>query len=88
MKEKRKSARHRVGVLAALMTGQNKLICFGAVEDVSVEGAKLKLTKDTELPDSFEILLASKDGPRRRCSVIWRRTGRVGVRFQPIEEAK
>ena len=83
---KRNGPRHKVGVLAALMTAENKFICFGAIEDVSSGGAKLKLTKEIQVPDKFVIVLSSKYGPRRNCSVAWRKADRIGVRFMPIKE--
>jgi hypothetical protein len=86
MAEKRHNVRHKIGVLTALTTQENKFICFGVLEDVSAEGAKVKLTKEVELPDNFTIVLASKCGPRRSCSVVWRKTDRVGVRFTFAEE--
>lgn len=86
--DQRNSVRHRIGILAALMTQENKFICFGAVENVSAGGAKLRLTKETELPETFVIVLSSKDGPRRNCSKVWQDANRVGLRFLPMDEAQ
>jgi hypothetical protein len=85
---KRASPRRKVGVLAALMTRENKFICFGAVKDVSAGGAKLELLKEIELPKTLVMVLSSKFGPRRNCSVAWQTGDEVGLRFIPIEEKK
>jgi PilZ domain len=84
----RASARHRAGVLTALVTGDGKFICFGAIQNVSAGGAKLKLIKEIELPDSFVMILSSTAGPRRNCKKVWQTKNDVGVRFVPIEEEK
>jgi len=68
------------------MTAENKFICFAGLEDVSAGGAKLKFKKETGVPENFVIVLSSKYGPRRNCSVVWRKANTIGVRFQPIEE--
>jgi hypothetical protein len=78
--------RHKAGVLAALMTAEDKFICFGALEDISAGGARLKLISDTELPKNFVIVLSSKHGPRRNCSVVWQKATMVGVRFSSNDE--
>jgi len=87
-KNRRASQRHKAGVLAALMTRENKFICFGAIKDVSVGGAKLELLKEIELPKTLVMVLSSKFGPRRNCSVAWQTRDEVGLRFIPIEEKK
>ena len=84
----RASTRHRAGVLTALLTGENKFICFGAIQNVSAGGAKLKLIKEVELPDSFVMILSSTAGPRRDCEKVWQTKNDVGVRFVPIGEEK
>lgn len=86
--DQRNGVRHRIGILAALMTPENRFICFGAVENVSAGGAKLKLTKEAELPGTFVIVLSSKDGPRRNCLKVWQDAHRVGLRFLPMNEAE
>ena len=82
----RADPRHQLGVLAALMTKEGRLICFGGLEDVSAGGAKLKLTKEVALPKNFVIVLSSKHGPRRKCSLVWQKADKVGVRFTLTEE--
>ena len=82
----RRDPRYNVGVLAALMTAERKFICFGALEDISAGGAKLKLIKKTELPKNFVMVLSSSHGPRRNCSVVWQKETMVGVRFTSNED--
>lgn len=86
MTRKRNDPRYKIGILAALMTEEDKFICFGAVEDASAGGAKLKLAKEIEVPENFVIVLSSKSGPRRNCSLVWQKANLVGVRFMPVNE--
>ena len=86
--DRRINTRHTIGVLTALMTQENKFICFCSVENISADGAKLRLTKEIELPKDFKIILSSKDGPRRNCSVVWQNADMVGVHFNWGEGAK
>jgi hypothetical protein len=49
--------------------------------DVSDAGARLQLDGIDALPDEF-ILVLSRDGRlNRKCRIMWRRDGMVGVRF-------
>ena len=86
MINKRADPRHKLGILAALITEEGRLICFGGLEDVSTGGAKLKLTKEVALPKDFVIVLASKHGPKRKCSLVWQKADKAGVRFTLTEE--
>ncbi len=86
--ERRTKARRQIGVLSALLSESGKFICFGALEDISAEGAKLRLTKENKLPETFLIVISSKSGPRRKCSLVWQDSDRVGVRFMPVDEAE
>jgi hypothetical protein len=79
--ENRNGPRYRMGVLAALFTSEKQFICFGSLANVLVSGAKLRLSNTIELPKSFELILSSKSGPRRYCSVVWQTDDEVGVRF-------
>jgi PilZ domain len=83
---RRAGPRHKAGVLAALMTNENKFICFGAVRDLSAGGAKLELIKEIELPKTLVMVFSSKFGPRRNCSVVWHTRDEVGLRFIPAKE--
>lgn len=80
---KRVSTRRNINVLAALMRDEKKLICFSLVANISESGAKLILPDQIEVPDRFMLLLSSRFGPRRICSVVWRTKDEIGVRFFP-----
>jgi PilZ domain len=64
-----------------LLTKKHMLICFGAVKNISADGAKVVFSDEIEVPDQFMMVLAKESGPRRICSVVWRKDREVGVRF-------
>ena len=82
----RRNPRRNIGILAALTTNENKLIGFGAVKNVSADGAKIVLSDEFELPGQFIVTLSNKSGPRRICEVMWRNEKAVGVRFLPSHD--
>ena len=50
--------------------------------DVSAGGARLKLESEVETPPEFILILSKIDTRiRRSCSVAWRETMSIGVRF-------
>jgi PilZ domain len=82
----RRNPRRKIGILAALTTTENKLLGFGAVTNISVDGAKVVLSDEIEVPDRFSLTLSNKSGPRRMCSVMWRKDKAIGVHFLPSDE--
>lgn len=50
------------------------------ITDISRDGARL-FAEGVTLPDQFELMISPKDGLSRRCIVIWRLGGEVGVKF-------
>ncbi len=81
----RRNPRRKIGVLAALTTIEHKLIGFGAVTNISLDGAKVVLSDEIEVPDRFLLTLSNKSGPRRMCSVMWRKDKDIGVHFLPSD---
>lgn len=76
-KHPRKSFSHRATIVG--LDGSVKGAC--TLSDVSEAGARLILPAPPELPDEF-ILVFSRNGPvRRKCSIAWRSSNTIGVRF-------
>jgi hypothetical protein len=50
------------------------------VEDISHGGAKLSVSDQSRVPDTFILILAST-GIRRSCKIAWRSKSHVGVQF-------
>jgi hypothetical protein len=50
------------------------------VIDISDYGARLRIDTPQDTPNDFTIVLAPR-GPFRRCHVVWRAAGHVGVIF-------
>jgi len=71
--------------------GRDVLICsedgkgIGACHlcDVSSSGARLAITPGVfgKLPEEFILVLAKRAKVHRRCRVVWRGQGEIGVRF-------
>ena len=81
--DRRSSPRHALHRNALLCSGDGKPIASCQVCDVSAEGARLSLTAPqvAALPDEFVLVLAQRAKVHRRCRVVWRADGEVGVRF-------
>lgn len=50
------------------------------VRDISDAGARLKVDRASEIPDTFD-LLVDLDGCEYECEVMWREDNQIGVRF-------
>jgi hypothetical protein len=50
-----------------------------SVADISATGARVLVDQTAAVPDSFILKLK---GRARRCSVVWRGTGQVGLAFK------
>jgi hypothetical protein len=70
-----------------MMTAEQRPLGFCDLVDVSSGGAKLKVTRQTAVPEQFVLILSINFGPRKNCQVVWRESAFVGVRFLP-DEAK
>lgn len=51
------------------------------VVDISSGGAQLGIPEEIPLSDTFSIRLTADGRVRRKCRLVWRRSGRAGVRF-------
>ena len=73
--ERRKSPRQEAHYLAQLDVGDPMSLLSCIISDISARGAKLTIASQQALPDEFTLLL------RRRCRVVRRGDGQVGVEF-------
>lgn len=71
----RKSPRHDVQYLAQIDLGGNSAPVSCIICDISGSGAKLTIGGQHQVPDEFTLLL------RRRCRVVRRDDGQLGVQF-------
>jgi PilZ domain len=76
-KDLRKSPRHDVDYLALVESAapDGPFTCI--ICDISASGAKLTVGSHHEVPDEFTLVF------RRRCRVIRRFDGQVGIQFVP-----
>ena len=51
------------------------------LEDISINGASIKLLSSLDLPKQFKLLFSQTGIPRRFCEIIWRKDSDVGVKF-------
>jgi hypothetical protein len=60
--------------------GKASLPCV--VINISELGARLLVEDARHVPDRFTIALSERGVPRRRCRIVWRGDGEVGVSFE------
>ena len=80
-RELRNSARHELHYLAHIEPGENAPVVNCIICDISDGGAKLTIGSN-DVPDEFTLLF------RRRCRVIRRSDGQVGVQFVQVQRAE
>jgi hypothetical protein len=75
-RELRNSPRHEIHYLAQIDRddGSTPLSCI--IWDISANGARLTVADEQNIPDEFTLLL------RRRCRVVRRYEGQIGVQFK------
>jgi PilZ domain len=88
--EMRRHRRQTLSYPAWIILGPDTKPIKCLLSDISNSGAKLGISDDQELPDEFILLLSSQGRTRRKCRVIWRQAGRMGVEFfrGPIAEKR
>jgi hypothetical protein len=84
--ELRKTPRRQFHYTAKIIAGDNSPPIACSIADISEFGARLCLKRETELPETFWLLLTASGGARRQCRTIWRDGLIVGVAF-PQENA-
>jgi hypothetical protein len=73
--DRRQSTRHDVQYLAQIDPGNGSTPLSCIIGDISVGGARLTVGKQHEVPDEFTLWF------RRRCRVVRRSDGQLGVQF-------
>jgi hypothetical protein len=79
--DQRKAVRRVVQLPARIDTGRGSPLHECTVVDLSDLGARLAVGDAARLPDEFTILLSPFTRPFRRCRLVWRKNGYVGVEF-------
>lgn len=84
--ESNNRSRHRQRVLkgATILTGVKKSEIPCAIRNMHKDGAELKVSPDTPVPQEF-LLYVPVDGVAYRCTLRWRVSGRAGVDFNGTE---
>jgi hypothetical protein len=76
--ERRKQERLVVNRITTLRADRGSLPRECMITDISRDGARL-FSDDAEVPNQFDLVIA--DNLARRCQVIWRLGGELGVKF-------
>jgi hypothetical protein len=84
--ESRKKPRRQFHYTAKIIAGDNSPPIVCSIADISDLGARLCLKRETQLPETFWLLLTANGGARRQCRTIWRDGLIIGVAF-PQENA-
>lgn len=83
--ERRKTLRKTFGHPAGLYHPDGKVICGCVMQDISDEGARLKIEPSKgaaeEIPPEFILAITRSGNVIRRCKLIWRRENELGVHF-------
>ncbi len=80
--ELRKSPRKTIRTVAYLYTADGWPLGECEMRDVSAGGARLSHAIADELPDELFLTLSRDGKVRRRCGIVRREDGQIGVRFQ------
>ena len=81
--DRRANPRKALGRDAFVCCDDGKPIGACRLSDVSATGARLAVAPRVlaNLPDEFILVLAKQAKVHRRCRVVWRGQGEIGVRF-------
>lgn len=76
---RRKWPRKDIVYPAYIVLGPERRRC--SVKNASTGGAKLEVHAPEEVPDDFVLCLSVSGPPCRKCHVVWREAGRIGVEW-------
>jgi hypothetical protein len=79
--DRRKDLRVQWQSSATIRDFDNRLICACILSDFSNGGAKLTTVDASTIPDQFILGIARGRGGSRKCQVLWRSNGMLGVAF-------
>src|SRR5476649_2802337 len=77
----RQDQRRQIRYRAWVSLGEPPQLHECMLEDISINGASIKLPPSVDLPKQFKLLLSQTGIPRRICEIIWRKESDVGVKF-------
>jgi hypothetical protein len=78
MQHERAAPRRRILKAGQILFGPSAIDCV--VRNISATGACIVVNSPLWYPDSF-ILAVTSDSASRRCHIVWRRDGQVGLAF-------
>jgi hypothetical protein len=78
--DKRRAPRKRTLKGALIIFNGRTSTLSATLRDISDTGARLRVSKDVAMPDTFDLAIDS-DGLEVPCTLAWRRGEEVGVRF-------
>lgn len=78
VEKKRAALRRRTLKAATIELGGGAIDC--TVRNLSKTGAALDVASPVGIPEEFTLVLPS-DALRFACRVVWRKAGRIGIRF-------
>jgi hypothetical protein len=84
-KERRDRQRTRVSRNAKIIVPRRSPVIFCTVENITGEGACLKLANTFGVPETFELTF-EHGRTRRSCRVVWRTNDKLGVAFDSAEQ--
>lgn len=80
LNDKRKTIRRTLRYSAWVTLAGDQL--HGCVlSDVSETGGRIDIDDSEKIPDQFMLLLSNNGSARRKCRVVWRKPGQIGVSF-------
>lgn len=79
--ERRAAARRRVDLSATAVFEEGCARVPAHVRNVSESGAKVDISPDHKLPETFYMLMPQHQ--LQPCRVVWRRDGALGLAFLP-----
>ena len=87
MLERRALARHKTFIKGRIYFNNRLSSLDCIVRDVTSQGARLEVSENVPLPDSFEIYLPNKD-EYFHARVEWRKGGNIGVSWSAEQAGK
>ena len=78
--EKRVATRRKVLKAAKIVSFDMKTVLTCTIKDMSETGAKLVVEISSAIPNVFQFYMLS-DNTIRDATVVWRRSGQIGVNF-------
>jgi hypothetical protein len=79
--ERRKKGSRRMVELPAAIFMDGKHLLDSIIDDLSMHGARLRVSASDMVPDTFVLSLSVVSQIHRRCEVRWRRREMIGVQF-------